>query len=65
LTRKQNILKIMTDKVQKIISQDNMVAVKETDKMLCDVCGLQQSNIYLDKREKILICLKCIKKSIN
>lgn len=55
----------MTDKVQKILSQDYMVGVKETDKMLCDVCSSQQSNIYLDKQEKILICLKCIKKSIN
>ena len=55
----------MNDSLRKILSHDNMVAVKETDKMLCDVCSSQQSNIYLDKHEKILICLKCIKKSIK
>ena len=38
-----------------------MVKLDGNEKLLCDICENLELDIYLDKNEKILICLKCIK----
>ena len=48
------------NKVENILSKDYMVKLDGDEKILCDICENLESNIYLDKNEKILICLKCI-----
>ena len=63
--KKNLIQKKNTNKVENILSKDYMVKLDGDEKILCDICEKLESDIYLDKNEKILICLKCIKNLIN
>lgn len=53
--------KNIRDNVNEILNKEYIINLQNENKLLCDVCINFKFNMYWDRKEKIQICLGCIK----
>ena len=53
--------KNIRDNVNEILNKEYIINLQNENKLLCDVCNNFKFNMYWDRKEKIQICLGCIK----